>query len=227
MKRKISIFMAMVMVLSLLTAIPANAQAISETARDLQMNREVTFYLGNSNNPNDYKFTTNSKGKLTLSVDSTGSVTRIQMFNSNGIRISPTSNEIITGTWDGWNYNNNLHWNRTVQRANGTFVFDLIEADTYYFRFTGESGKPCTIRATFTPEGGRTASEPMFTITVPVNGRIRLGTTSSADVTWASSRTAVATVSQTGVVRAVARGTTDITATVGNTTLRIRIRVTE
>ena len=58
------------------------------------------------------------------------------------------------------------------------------------------------------------------------NVQLKVSGTSSA-VTWASKNTGIATVSGSGVVKAVAAGTTTITATVDGKVLECIVRVTK
>jgi hypothetical protein len=153
MKRIASLITALIMVFGLL-AVTAGAN-ITETAVDLTWGVDEIFYLGDPNNPNDFKFTVGERGNLTLSVDSNADLTIVELYNANGVQINPIKSEASTGRWaDHVGIVTGFYWNDIFQKMRGTLTFDLIAGGTYYIRFHSwwhgnGAGRPVTINIDF------------------------------------------------------------------------------
>jgi hypothetical protein len=153
MRKILNLIVVLIILFSLLT-ITGNTQGISATAVDLHMNEDVTFYLGDRQNPNDYKIVISERGELTITIDTNARHTDVIIYNLNGIEVKPIRKDATAGSWIMWGGKDVLLWNETVQIARGTIVYDLIERNTYYLRLnsdngTESTGKPITINVSF------------------------------------------------------------------------------
>ncbi len=147
---------------------------------------------------------------------------------------------------EGLKIGNNLTLTTTVNRDDGTVAWtssdSAIATVDQNGKVTAISEGEVTITATFTTDNGKTATDSV-TIAVYGDGHIELalaarsvsvGGAYSIDhkalggsVSWTSSNTSVATVSESGVVSGVSVGKTIITAKVGEKTATMVIHVYE
>jgi len=90
---------------------------------------------------NDFKVVITEDGSLTLSIETFAEMTKVALYNVNGVSLKPTLNDVISGN-SHWNYLNNLvsqdrafvlNWNATVEKFAGSFTYKL-DAGTYYIR---------------------------------------------------------------------------------------------
>ena len=111
-----------------------------------------------------------------------------------------------------------------------------VNKGTYYIRvsrghdggnYAGGDGS-LSLKATFPSSSTTSGKISSLQVTVPKGSTLKLGAvvSGSGTVTWTSSKTSVATVSSKGTVTAKAAGTTVITAKLGSSTVKIRIKVT-
>ena len=162
-----------------------------------------------------------------------------------------------TGTWHNYNGSLSYHmyngvlsdgsvltkWNNVSEKAQGEATYK-IEKGTYYLRIArtakGISDLKLSVSAkdmndktiTSGSADSKKATAAILTVSLKKGGTIQLGADltpadSKSTVTWKTSKKAVATVSSKGAVKAVAKGSADITATVDGISIKVRVKVTE
>jgi len=163
----------------------------------------------------------------------------IALYTSDGQGIPMTKRSTTAGTW----FSNHpfwcgLTWNSTSKISKGVIEYKGLSKGTYYIRVNNENNpespiNDCTIKATF-PDGSASASNEIkdvtFEQTLKKGQSIQLGASlTPADgtgaISWKSSKTSVATVSATGKITAVGKGTAVITCTAGKGSAKIIIKV--
>ena len=191
-------------------------------------------------NTYSYKFTTKSEGELKLTITSNVSRTDITVMGTDGKSIKPTDVSNTLGTDKWWNTveYEQLIWNSTEQKFNGTRTYKVKEG-TYYIKVAYYYAGKVSFKATFPSSSSSSSvstssgdvSINYFTIPMKVGDTLKLGTVLSDDtdekVTWKSSKSSVASVSSTGKITAKAEGTAIITATIGSNSMKVQIKVTD
>ena len=90
---------------------------------------------------NDFKIVVTEDGSLSLSFETFAEMTKVALYNVNGVSLKPTSNDDVSGD-SHWNYLNNminqdgasvLKWNKTVEKFVGSFTYKLDDG-IYYLR---------------------------------------------------------------------------------------------
>jgi|GEM_PF-1642630 gliding motility-associated-like protein len=180
---------------------------------------------------------------ITLGTFFYGGSTVMKIYNGFGGSLIATSSNTVTLSSTGYYYNPVFNFTNTLLNANQTYYFEITSTAVTYVMdpksniITGNAYNGTTpytnLDLTFTLAGTSISSpceSPRTAITVNVNAiptisgvqnmtlggsSLQLTGSGTPDTTtpWASSNTAVATVSTTGEVTAVAGGTTTITYT--------------
>ena len=137
-----------------------------------------------------------------------------------------------------------LRNNQVSSRPSGTFTFN-VEKGTYYIRLRNDwiwsmdyqmtptfraSSNNNTNSNNNSNSNTNTSNAPIMTVTLPKGGNLQLGAALPASNTetprWRTNNRSVATVNNSGYVRAIDKGTARIRVTAGDTTLQIRVIVT-
>ncbi len=240
MKKLLTVLLAAVM---LFTAIPvmAFAESIEDTAVAIESGAKQKTTLENEGNCVDYKVKLTKDGDLKITFTATMSKATLRVINSDGNALDLDSWDIKSGSLksrSSYSEGNRLalDWNSNIEKLAGTVTYKLSKG-TYYIRFSrgynhyypasGE-GK-VTLSATFPGEEKEEAAKiSVLGITMKKGDTMQLTadlTAKDGKVTWKSSKKSVATVSKDGVVTAVKKGTTTITAKCGKSSVKLKITV--
>lgn len=210
--------------------VTAGAESIYDTAVAISSGKAVTTILPNSYSTADYKITSSGNGTLKLSIESHIGQADVEVYDSNGEKLSSIANTSTSGNCDDiGTTNHDFWWNSTIEKYSGTVSYS-VKAGTYYIRFVRNgsvdgNGK-LNITATY-PTASKTATISYITINLKKGSKLSLGAalSGSGKVTWKSSKPSVATVSSTGTITAKKGGSTIITAKCGSSSKKIKITV--
>lgn len=227
-KRLMSVVLAAVMVIGTL-AVSVSADSIYDTAVNLPSGKSQSFTLATGKSK-DYKVTLSKKGTLTLNINAKIGNAELYLYDADGNTITPNEYDFTTGSARPRSTYLNCDWNSTTENFKCTVKYELSKG-TYFIRFkkwsSSGNGKT-TFKATYGSSGNSDSKISYITLEMDKGDTLRLGAVcepSDADVTWTSSKTDVATVSESGKVTAKKVGKTVITAKCGSSTQKIQIIV--
>jgi len=235
MKKLIGAVLAVVMAVSLLTVTAGADVSILDTPKTKISSGKTYTLTYKEAYENDYKLTLSEDGDLKINLECNEERLYIKLYDSKGEIVKKTKASASIGSWEIEVSSDYLKRNSYSKKANGVIEWKNLKKGTYYIRFSKavwmNRGFKYTVTATF-PEDG----------TVPVNAvtiqqELKKGETlqlsaslspsnATGSVTWKSDKPSVATVSKTGEVKAVGKGTAVITCTVGKKSDKIIIKVT-
>lgn len=212
-------------------SITAGADSIYDTAKAVDSGKSVSTKLPYFYDTADYKITTSETGTLTLGIESHMPSVRVYVYDADGNKLSTAENTTTTGSCSSaGKTDHDVKWNDAAEKYSGTVSYSVGKG-TYYIRFyRNSSGTYGTGEIKFTanyPSLNSTAKLNCITVNMERGDSLSLGAdmTGTGTVTWKSSKPKVAAVSKTGKVTAKSKGTTVISAKCGNTTKKIKIKV--
>ncbi len=219
--------------------LPAGAESIADTAKSRKSGDAFSIKL-NTTDYHDYKIKLTKSGNLKISLTAAVERTRINVFDSDGNKVLPTSSKCEDTTGNSYKdtYNKNVYctWNEAMEKYKGTIVYEL-EKGTYYVRiwrqeyYTYSGTGKTTVKFTFPGEtaeksdGGAEVTALQLTLEEDDDIRLTAVLSGEGEVSWSSSDKSVATVSSTGKIKAVDVGTAVITAKCGDSSQKIQIKV--
>ncbi len=230
----LSVLMAAVMALTALN-ITVFADSIEDTAKSIKSGTEYSAKLYNDGDYADYKIVVSKAGDLKINLSAQYYDGFIYVYDSNGNKIEASeftekSGDISTY----WGRDELLFtWNETIEKFSGIFTYG-VKKGTYYIRITRDtttgSGK-LNFTATFpSSSSSKTAKISYLSIEIPKGTTMQLGAVLSAKsdtkVTWSSSKSSVVSVNSKGKITAKKKGTAVITAKLGSSKMKIKIKVT-
>lgn len=239
-KKITAALIAGVMAVTALCAV-VGAESIFDTKTTLPNGKKITISCNGGNMINDvvknYKFKVSKSGKLSISY-TTDSVQYIyiSLYDSDGAALESDTAEAKSGScrYSSWNKHTEIWWNSSSKVGTGKITFDLKKG-TYYLKVECDDYNKGKFK--FTPkyptsdEGSSDAKIDALTLSVKKGtklsfGTMITGTADLSDIKWSTSDKKVATVSSTGTVKAVAKGSATITAKIGSSSVKIIIKVT-
>lgn len=243
MKKFVKILSVLMSAVILVTAlcVPVSAASIEDTAKAIDSGKKVSFTPENkAGYPKykDYKVTLSEKGTLKLTFDSVAQYLYVVIYNSNGEKVELSDKTASTGSvsYSSYSKKATLKWNSTIEKLKGTLSYKSLPKGTYYVRiwteYPWETGKT-SVSFTYPQETEEeTASEgkiSYLSVTLKAGDTLQLGAVVDGEgtVTWSTSKKAVATVTTKGKITAKSAGTAIITAKLGSSSVKIKIKVTE
>ena len=237
--RKMTAVVLSVVMLVCMFTVTAGAASIADTAKAISSGESQTIkYSKNETVINDYAVKLSKKGNIVVSLSSNVWNIEIRVYDENGKMYQPDSDNIKTGSiYKSFTGYTSCDWNSTVEKFNGTLTYKNMKKGTYYFRFekqskwhggSGSTGK-ATLKITYPSSESESASK-LTSIAIPMKvGDTMLLSTDAGDsgIKWSSSKSSVASVSSDGKVTAKKAGTADITAALGDSKVKIQIKVTK
>lgn len=234
-KKFLSIVLSLVMAVSAMAmfAVSASADSIADTAKSLDSGKLITIPLSYPKQDADYKIKVSKAGTLKINVSSQFSFTDVYVYDSVGKYVRADSQTEKIGTIARMNSGDFLEfrWQSSMEKAEGSAKY-TVSKGTYYIRIHNgtTSEKKVKFKATF-PSDDSSADVKLtqFTLEMKKGDTVQLGTllsgNSDDNVVWKSSKTSVAKVSATGKITAQAKGSAAITATLGDSSLKIQVNV--
>ena len=250
-RKFLSVLLALAMAITTMAvfAVSASAADLFESTA-VKSGKTTSFMLKDMEELSDFKFVATEAGTLKISLRTDIEVTRILVFNSNGTLQKPTKYKATSGeiTWNEQDSKENMlrcKWQESTKLFLGTATYK-VNKGKYYIRiqrgsrssFIGdyncEGAGNVKLTATYPSDGGSDGSSSgvsitNFALTMKVGDTIQLDADLSAksddNVAWKSDKTSVAKVSATGKITAQAKGTATITATIGGSSMKIKVKV--
>jgi hypothetical protein len=220
-KRLVSVLLSAVMMIAL--AIPVSAKTMFEAARAINVNKAYQTVLTSDPLDNTFKFTIGAQSTITVYFESDMGRFDYYLYNSDGEEMSSKNFKESSGMLSS----NCFNWNDKTEFAKGSCDFTLLKG-TYYFQFLKAYSGGNLLKFKISDPNAESVTALSLSLTLDEGDSIQLGgvvSPSTAKVSWKSSDTAVAKVSSSGKVTAVAPGKATITATAGGKTAKILIVV--
>lgn len=236
--KALSVLMAAVMLMTAL-CVPASAESIEDTAKKITSGKTYSETLYDSSSNADYKIVVTKSGTLKINFTSKMSSMDIIVYDSNGNTVSYDDISVSSGYIEWYNGSREIDtvWNSTIEKCSGTVTYK-VKKGTYYVRFdrdsySSEGSRKITFTATFPSSSSSSSSSSAkisyLSIEVPKGSKMQLAAVVSAktsqSVSWSSSKSSVVSVTSKGKITAKAKGTAVITAKLGSSTMKIRIKV--
>ena len=239
-RKLLSVLLALAMAVTTMAvfAVSASAESIESSAKTVVNGKTYTVTLKegwgfSDGEPADFKIVAKSAGKLVVSFVSYSERIYISALDKNGNSISSEKYEATTGTIkDG----QGCVWNKAVEKCVGKATYSIKKGTTYIrFRkaYLSSGNGKLQVKFTFpsddSSDGSSGVSITNFALTMKVGDTLQLDADLSAktddNVTWKSDKTSVAKVSATGKITAQAKGTATITASIGGSSMKIKVKV--
>lgn len=238
----LSVFMSVVILVTAL-CVPVSAASIEDTAKAIDSGKKISFTMKERQGLigyiyYDYKVNLSEKGTLKLTFDTKVNYSKVKVLDSNGNAIKLSSKSVSsgsaiyhTGHYGGYT---SLTWNSTVENFKGTLSYKSLEKGTYYIRMwadTKEVKGKTSVSFTY-PQEKESETEgkiSYLSVTLKKGDTLQLGAVVDGEgtVKWSTSKKAVATVTSKGKITAKSAGTATITAKLGTSSVKIKIKVTE
>lgn len=203
-------------------AVPVYADSIFDTAQNIDSGKKVSTTLDNGE-AMDYKITPAEKGTASVKITAKSQYFSVYIYDEDGSKIS-FENKITMGSFN--QYNSKHYWDDTAETFKGTVSFDVKAGKTYYIKiergsYASGSGK---FEVSFNYPSGESAPSALMTVTLKKGDTVQLGANGS-NASWSSSDKSVASVSKSGLVKAVKKGRAVITLKCGSKTESIEVIV--
>ena len=247
-RKLLSVLLALAMAVTTMAvfAVTASAADLFESTA-IKSGKTTSFMLKDAEELSDFKFVASEAGTLKISLRTDIEVTRILVFNSNGTLLKPTKYKATSGemTWNEHDSKENVlrcKWQESTKLYLGTATYKVNKGKYYirvqrgssYFGLNVDGAGNVKLTATYPSDGGSDGSSSgvsitNFALTMKVGDTLQLDADLSAktddNVTWKSDKTSVAKVSATGKITAQAKGTATITASIGGSSMKIKVKV--
>ena len=216
--------------------VSAGAESIYDTAKAIKSGSSYSTQLYQNGDIADYKITATRSGTLSIKLTSQMYALDVYLFDSDGNKVALAEGNNTSGNsyWrsDSYYYLTECYWNDTVERYVGALNYG-IQKGTYYIRFMRDTrygnGK-LSFTATYPSSSSSTAKISYLSFSMKKGTTAQFGAvlseSSDTTVTWSTSDSSVATVSSTGKITAKAKGTAIISAKLGTSTVKLKIKVT-
>ena len=226
MKKLLSLLLSLAIAVTAVSALAVSASAIDlfPDAVSVKSGKEKEFDIG-AKATKDFKFEVTKKGTLELElVHTCGYAVEVHLMDKDGGEIKSSSSEIKSGSF----YTSSLRAYSSQGIFSGTIKYNLKKG-TYYLRLKDlTDGGEVSFTATYPSKSESSVDHLSLTLkkgdTIQLGAVLSDGKDGTAD--WSSSKSSVASVSSKGKVTAKAKGTAVITAKVGDSSVKITIKVT-
>ena len=224
-----AVLLSLVMAVTAMAVLTVSASAGSELkteSKSISLNKKVSVPTNKSTNY--YTFTIKEESDVWIEYTTYTSWVYVCLYNEDGRGIGSNHREASIGYI--WN-DSDCHWNETQEKGQGRIRYTLKPGVYYIELFRhGDSGTS-KFFFTVTAPVDESAEIDYLTLTLKEGMKVKLGTVlttnSKKTVKWTSSNKTVASVTSKGTLTAKAEGTTVITAKVGDSTLKVKVKVTE
>ena len=205
-------------------AVPVSADSIFDTAKNIDSGKKATKTL-DTGETMDYKITPTEKGTATVKVTAKTFMFYFYVYDEDGNDVVYEYNTTM-GKKDSTS-KKGFWWDSKGETFKGTFSFDVKANKTYYIRIerykwsSDGSGK---FEASFKYPSEKTEENALMSLTLKKGDTVQLGANGD-NAKWSTSQKSVATVSSSGLVKAVKKGKAVITLKCGSKTQTIEIVV--
>ena len=232
MKKFLSILLSVVMAVTTMSALAVSASAIDlfPDASVAKSGKEYEFMI-KADTPKDFKITLSKKGTLDLKISHTvKTCLAVYVMTPDGEGILQSSGEEKQGNYYTRRDYTDCYKNDSTGFFSGTLSYTLLKG-TYYIRLKDMKAGTVSITASY-PSASSSSEKSVsyLSATLKKGSTLQLGAVLSdgkaGTAEWSSSKSSVASVSSSGKITAKAKGTAVITAKVGDSTVKIQIKVT-
>lgn len=228
------------------TTLVTTAASIEDTAKAAESGKKYSSTIAMHKNA-DYKITLNKSGTIKVDISTASSMVYVYLYDSDGNDIASSSVTMKSGqNYIVTQYKEDtvrLCWNSKVEKSVGTVEYDDVAKGTYYIRITRDkpiyfgNGIPnegtgkTTVKITYPSKDSSDSDNSKIsclTLKMEKGDKIKLGAIvepNDAEISWTSSKSDIASVSQSGTVTAKKVGKAYITAKCGNSKIKIMIIV--
>lgn len=228
-KKITAVLLSLVMAVTTLTALSVTASAASEReekAVAIILNKKVSVPTNKSTNY--YKFTIKEETDVWLEYTAYTSGLDFEIYNSKNQRYVYNSKDISLGTYN-LSYVIKGKWDEEKEKAQGRLRYTLDPGEYYLEVYRADDSGTGKISFTLNAPVDESPEIDYISMTVEEGTKITLGavltTNSKKSVKWSSSNKTVASITSKGVLTAKAEGTTTITGKVGDSTVKIKVKV--
>lgn len=247
-------FFAVVLTAALLISTQAfavSAESIADRAKPGESGKKYSYTFEDGEDGLVYKLELSKKGNIEINFNYQLSTGVIQLFDADGNSIKPDSIDMSSGKSGYWNdtfsydgngnkivsgYATTFTWNEAFEKSAGKLIFKSKSKGIYYAKISYEYGSKGKGKVSWSfsyPSAKKSDSSGSgkisnLTIRLDVGDSVKLGADVSpddADVTWSSSKSSVASVSESGKITAKKVGTAIITVKCGSSSIKIRVIV--
>ena len=210
--------------LALAMAVPASADSIFDSAKNIDSGKKVSKTLDTGKSM-DYKITPTEKGTATVKVTAKTLMFYFYVYDDDGNDVSYDAD--VTMGKENTSIKKTFRWNDNAETFKGTFKFDVKANKTYYVQIKRYSYSPQgsgKFEASFKYPSEETEASTLMAMSVKVGDTIQL-MANGDNAKWSTSKKSVATVSDKGLVKAVKKGKAVITLKCGSKSQKIEIVV--
>lgn len=236
MKKFLSILLSLAMAVTAMAAfaVSSSASGIADTAKSIKSGEWNTVQLSYSQQEADFKVKVSEEGKLKINISSKFNWTEIYVYDAGGNYIRADSQSASVGDVHRINGGDYLEYyaNSAMEKAEGKATYSVLKG-TYYIRMRNGSTATDTAKIKITypsADGSSDTKVSYLSVTLAKGSTLQLGAVLSdgkdGTAEWSSSKTSVATVNSKGKVTAKAKGTAIITAKAGDSSVKIKVKVT-
>lgn len=217
--------------------VSAGAESIENTAKLISSGSKVsgTMYDGESLT---YKVNVNKKGILKINFTAKCDYLAVFVYDKNGNRVNESDVEYVSGkSWSIYDIGESyidFGWNEILEKIVANLQY-TVDKGTYYIEFYSgrdfEGSGKLNFTATFPSSSSYSSSAKIryLSMTLKKGSSIQLGTvltsSTSSATKWSTSNSSVVSVTSKGRITAKKKGTAIITAKLGSSTAKLRIKV--
>lgn len=205
----------------MLMSLTVLADSLFDEAKEIGSGKKVTKTLENYGDYLIYKITPTEKGTAYIKIKADTAKTSFFVFDSDG-----TSLEFAEESTSGERKKEFLFRSVDTGFYKGTLSFDVKANKTYYIKIVRSTsigdGK---YEVSFSYPTGESTDDAFLTVTLKKGDTLQLGANVTGDVTYSTSKKAVATVTTKGTVTAVKAGTATITVKSGSKSVKVKVIV--
>lgn len=222
-KKILAVLISAVTIVCLLP-VAVSADSIFDTAKEVESGKKISKTLG-KNETFDLKFTPTKSGTAKIKLSANAEGISFYVYDEDGNELDFNYDATLGDR--GSYYTSNISWDSKAEMLKGTVSFEVKANKTYYVRTGRLNGY---IRGTgkfelsFNYPTGEEAPSALMGVTLKKGETLQL-TANGSKAKWSSSDKSVASVSGSGLVKAVKKGKAVITVKCGSKSQSIEVTV--
>lgn len=227
--KKIAAFLAAAVMAVTAVSVTAGAEYSFDDYKVINSGDYVHDSLNGSFDPKDYKIKVGGSGTLKINYLINLWLSDLIVYDAEGIVVPYNSLKIYSGSDRALHYGYvTPEWNEDTEQCSFSTTYK-VKKGTYYIRILTEADFNGSGAFSFTAEYPTTEATKIdyLTVSLKKGSSLELGAalSGSGEVSWSSSKKAVASVDSDGIVTAKKKGSAIITAKCGTSSKKIKIIV--